>query len=131
MGTFKKDKMQKSSDFFGFRYAINGFLEAVKSEKNLRIHLVVTLMVISAGFFFHIKVLEWIAVFIMIGLVIMAELFNTAVETIINLVSPDFNHLAGKAKDISAAAVFITAIVSIIVGMAIFVPYCINFWENI
>lgn len=80
------------------------------------------LIVILCGIYYQITLVEWLACLCCFGLVIMAELFNTALETVVNLVSPEKNELARKAKDISAGAVLIAAIFSAIIGLIIFLP---------
>ena len=76
-----------------------------------------------AGFFFEIHRIEWIAIIICIGVVIAAEAFNTAIERLVNLTSPEWNPIAGEAKDIAAGAVLICAVAAAIVGLVIFIPY--------
>lgn len=105
-----------------FKYAWKGICSAVKSERNMHIHLIFVAAVVICGFVFHISKTEWLACIGCFGLVLAAEMMNTAIETIVNLVSPERHPLAGKAKDIAAGAVLIAAIASAIVGLIIFVP---------
>ncbi len=107
---------------FSFVYAFQGIKEALKSERNLKVHCGIMLIVILCGIYYQISIVEWLACLCCFGLVIMAELFNTALETVVNLVSPEKNELARKAKDISAGAVLIAAIFSAIIGLIIFLP---------
>ncbi|MNR31144.1 Undecaprenol kinase [compost metagenome] len=79
-------------------------------------------MVLLAGWHFEVSFLEWIALIVCISSVLAAELFNTAIEVLVNLVSPEFNPKAGLVKDIAAAAVLIVALMSLVVGLIIFVP---------
>lgn len=99
----------------------------IRSEKNMQIHLFIALMVVIFGWVFDISALEWIACFICIGLVFGAELFNTSIENVVDLISPDLHPLAGKAKDMAAGAVLIAAFFSVIVGLIIFVPKVWNY----
>jgi diacylglycerol kinase (ATP) len=105
-----------------FGYAFRGILFAIKTQINLKIHLVITGCVIAAGFYFRISKIEWFVIVIAIGMVIAAEIFNTAIETLTNLVSPEKNKQAGLIKDLAAGAVLITAIAAAILGILIFLP---------
>ncbi len=105
-----------------FKYAWNGIIKAIKSERNLQIHLAFVVAVVVCGLFFHISRAEWLACIICFGLVISAELFNTAIETIVNMVSPERQSMAGRAKDIAAGAVLAAAIFAAITGFIIFLP---------
>ena len=112
-----------SKDYLNsFRNALSGFFTALKSEKNLRIHLIIGFFVIFLGLLLRIKINEWLYLGIVISLVIISELFNTAIENTVDYISRDNDPLAKKIKDISAAAVLIAAITSIIMGILIFLP---------
>ena len=106
-----------------FRYAWQGIRQCVGREQNLSFHLIVTVLVIGAGFSFGITPGEWTAICLCIGLVVSAELFNTAIERLVDLVSPQRHPLAGQVKDIAAGAVLVCALAAIAVGLIIFVPY--------
>lgn len=92
-------------------------------EPNFRIHTGVALMVMCLGFYFHIPAGEWIIILICMGLVLMAELCNTAIESIVDMVSPQHQPIAGKAKDVAAAAVVVVVVMSVVVGILIFKKY--------
>ena len=111
-----------------FRYAWQGIRACVGREQNFSFHLITTVLVIGAGFAFGITRGEWTAICICIGLVIAAELFNTAVERLVDLVSPRRHPLAGQVKDIAAGAVLVCALAAIAVGLIIFVPYLTRFF---
>lgn len=108
--------------FNSFRYAFQGIKFTFKEEQNMKIHVIITIAVIIVGFILGLSYLEWIAIIICIGMVFAAEIFNTAIENMVNLVSPERNPLAGKIKDLSAAAVVVCAAISIVVGCLIFIP---------
>ncbi len=101
-------------------YAWQGFSLALREQRNCRIHLAVALLVIACSLFLQISLVEWCIVLICIGSVISAELFNSAVEKLVDLVSPDWNKKAGEIKDMSAATVLMLAITAAIVGGLIF-----------
>ena len=106
-----------------FVYAWRGLLLLIRQEHNAWIHLSAAAGVVIAGFCFNITQMEWVAVVFCIGLVLAAETFNTAIEKLANVVSPDWNELIGKVKDVAAGAVLICAITAAIVGLIIFIPY--------
>ena len=112
--------MKKRLQSFG--YAFRGITEVFGSETNMKIHLVITALVIISGFVFAISIIEWMLCLLCIGLVVGAEMINTAIENVVDLVSPEQHPLAGKAKDIAAGAVLICAFISVIIGLLIFVP---------
>ena len=111
-----------------FRYAWQGIRCCVGREQNLSFHLITTVLVIGAGFAFGITRSEWTAICICIGMVTAAELFNTAIERLVDLVSPRRHPLAGQVKDIAAGAVLVCALAAIAVGLIIFVPYLTRFF---
>jgi len=105
-----------------FGYAFKGLGYAAKTQLNFRIHLVATLVAVFAGYALHISVNEWQWVVLSIALVLITELFNTALEFLTDLVSPGYNELAGHVKDIGAGAVVVAAIFALITGLIIFLP---------
>jgi diacylglycerol kinase (ATP) len=104
-----------------FQYGFNGIRFAL-SEPNMVIHLVATVLVVSAGFFFRVSNVEWMFLVLAIGFVIAAETTNTAIEKLTDLVSPGYNEQAGRVKDMAAGAVLISAITAVIVGLIVFLP---------
>lgn len=109
-----------------FGYAWKGIKSFIRREHNAWIHLVVTCFVLCAGYFFEIQKWEWIVLILCIGMVLAAEAFNTAIERLVNLVSPERHPIAGDVKDITAGAVLICTIAAIIIGLIIFIPYIIT-----
>ena len=105
-----------------FKYAIEGFVSSFKTERNMKIHTLAMICVIIFGVALKISLTEWFACIIIICLVIGAELFNTAIETIVDMISPEKNDKAKLVKDISAAAVLVFAIGAVIIGAMIFIP---------
>ena len=94
-----------------------------KSEHNFRIHLAAALIVIILGFLFRIRSIEWMGIVLCFGLVIATEIMNTAVEKLVDFVSPQNNEKAGQIKDIAAAAVLVSACAACVAGLIIFLPY--------
>lgn len=103
-----------------FLFAAQGFRFALETERNIKIMLVFGIVVVAAGFICSLTVLEWVAILICCGMVMAAELINTAIETVVDLVSPEFHPLAGRAKDIAAAASWLLSIISACVGLLVF-----------
>ncbi len=105
-----------------FTHAINGIVYAISSEKHMRFHLFAAVIVFASGLFFDITFTEWCLLILSIGAVITAELINTALEQLVNLVSPQQNPIAGRVKDVAAGAVLIISIAAAIVGLMVFLP---------
>jgi diacylglycerol kinase (ATP) len=105
-----------------FKYAIAGIREVVQSQPNMKMHLAVGLLTVLAGFYFSLSLTEWCAVVVAIMAVLTAEAFNTALEHLTNLVSPDYHPLAGKVKDAAAGGVLLSAIGACCIGLLIFLP---------
>ncbi len=105
-----------------FGYAINGIRYSIRTQHNILIHIILAIIAITLGFLLKINSSEWIAIIIVIGLVISAEIFNTSIEELVNLVSPQKNKKAGIIKDLAAGAVLILAITAFITGLIIFLP---------
>ncbi len=115
-------KLENEKNKNTFVCAIDGIKSAIKTERNLKIHCIITIIVIIAGLIFKISPLEWCICLLCIGLVISAELINTAIETTVDMYTREKNELAGRAKDIAAGAVFIMSIFPAIIGIIIFLP---------
>lgn len=123
----KNEKMDRnrfsiSKRLLSFRYATQGILYALRTQHNLWIHLTVALLVVVFGIFFSLSTTEWIGVSFAIGMVISAEIFNSSIEKLTDLVSPGISREAGQVKDMAAGAVFICAITAAIIGLIIFAP---------
>lgn len=105
------------------KHSVRGIAVAVIEERNLKIHVFVSIAVIALSFYFKITTIEWCFILFSIALVICAELFNTALEKICDLVQPDLDHRIRDIKDISAGAVLFCSIISCIIGLCVFIPY--------
>ena len=115
-----------------FVYAFQG-LRVGLNERNMRFHLFATVVVIFLGTFFSISLLDWALVFLCIGSVLGAELFNTAIEEICDLqarVDPDIANKMGKPKDLAAGAVLMFSFFSFVIGVLIFLPHLIEFFRR-
>lgn len=103
-----------------FRYAFNGLRCLVRDEHNARIHVSVAAAVLIAGGVIGLERWEWVAIVGCIGVVLMAEAFNSAVEAVADRFGPERHPLIGKAKDVAAAGVLIVAVAAVIIGAIIF-----------
>lgn len=103
-----------------FLFAIQGFRTAVATERNIKVMLAVGALAVAAGLVIGLDLVSWAVILLCCAVVIMAELFNTAIETVVDLVSPEFHPLAGRAKDIAAAAVWFLSFVVAIVGVLVY-----------
>jgi len=106
--------------FKSFRYASHGILLGFRTQHNFRIHLAAFSLVIIAGIFFHISTLEWCLLLIVSAMVMCFELINSAIELLVDQVSPEYNEKAGMIKDLLAAAVMLSAIFAAAAGVLIF-----------
>lgn len=106
-----------------FTYAFAGIGSFLHKEHNAWIHCTAMLAVIIAGFSFGITRTEWLILILCFALVLAAEAFNTAIERLVDLVSPGYHPIAGDVKDVAAGAVLICAIAAAIIGLVIFIPY--------
>jgi diacylglycerol kinase len=105
-----------------FRFAFSGIGVLLKQEHNARIHLFILLLVVMAGIILKIPLSGWMAIVIAAGLVFMSECFNSAIEKLSDVVSPEKNDKIKIAKDVAAAGVLISAIISVIIGVIVFLP---------
>jgi diacylglycerol kinase (ATP) len=107
-------------------FALNGIIILIKTENSIKTHLFISILVIFCGLYFQISIIEWILQTICIGVVLLTESLNTAIERIANFVNPDYNKDIGLIKDIGAGAVVFTVIMSAIVGILIYLPILIS-----
>lgn len=103
-----------------FLVAIKGILYGIRTQRNMKVHVAVAVMVIILGFITGINKSEWLWIGLCIALVFMAELMNTAIEAAVNLVTSEWHPMAKAAKDTAAGAVFVVVIFSVVVGIIIF-----------
>lgn len=114
----QKNRSYKSS----FRFAFEGVRTVFQEERNMRSHTLSALATIIVSLFLPLSLHEWLWILLVCFLVIVMEIWNTVVENIIDLVSPEYHPLAKKVKDMAAAAVLSTSSFSVIVGLIILLP---------
>ena len=105
-----------------FRDAFNGLKESFLTQVNFRIHIVAAVIAILMGIWLHISVIEWAVLILTISMVIVCEQMNTAIEYLVDFISPEYHIMAGKIKDLAAGAVLFTAVAAIATGIFIFIP---------
>jgi diacylglycerol kinase len=106
----------------GFGYAFCGLAYAFKTQLNFKIHCLVGIIVILLGLYTNLRWAEWLWILFAIAIVIIVELLNTAIEVLVDLISPHQHPKAGAIKDLSAAAVLVSALLALAIGLFIFVP---------
>lgn len=110
-----------------FSCAWAGFVQTLRSQRNMKIHLAMAALAVVLGAVLAIDIVSWIAITVAIALVLAAECLNTAIEAVVDLVSPDYRELARCAKDCAAGAVLICALGAAAVGLMVFIPRLINY----
>lgn len=114
--------MWRHSLWESFGYAFTGIVETFRVGRNFKIQLGFAIAAIILGIVFRISTAEWAIIVICFGLVLGGECVNTAIESIVDLASPDYHELAKRAKDCAAGGVLIAAIASLVVAALIFLP---------
>ena len=107
----------------GFGYALKGLRIASREESNFRVQIILGSLAILAGIFLHITRIEWLFVIGAAGLVLTAELLNTALEELCDMLKPTHDPHVAKIKDLSAGAVFAASVTALLIGCIIFLPY--------
>ena len=122
--------MRAKRDIFGpFRVAMSGLVFTFKTQRHMRFHVYVVIVVVLLGIYVNLGLREMLVLLFTISLVVVAEMFNSAIEAVVDLVSPSYHPLAKFAKDIAAGAVLITTIVALVVGALLILGE--NRWEAI
>ena len=119
----KQEKSAWSKFIAGFGYAFAGLWYVMRTQRNARVHIVIATIAILVGIFLHIAAMEFALLFVAISGVFIAEMFNTVFELCVDLASPEYHPLAKIAKDVAAGAVLVNAMLSVIIGLFIFVPH--------
>jgi undecaprenol kinase len=122
-----KDNKRKYKYSETFKFALEGIRVSILNEKNIRFHLFFSVIVIVFAIIFNLTQIEWMFILFAIVGMIVVEMINTAIERVVDLVTDQYHPLAGQAKDIAAGAVLIYAILSVIIGMIIFIPKILMF----
>ena len=103
-----------------FKYAFQGILYSFNTQRNIRIHFCIAIIILILGTYLHLSNIEWSLILLTISIVVTGEMINTAIEKTIDLVTEEYKILAKIAKDVAAGAVLISSMISIIIGILIF-----------
>ena len=114
-----------------FKYSIDGLVYAYKYEQSMMIHVFATICVLAVNIFFRVSDFEWLITIVCIGMVLAAELINTAIEAVVDLITLEQHPLAKIAKDCTSAATFVLAMMALAIGLVIYVPHFIEFLETV
>ncbi|WP_347862727.1 diacylglycerol kinase family protein [Salimicrobium sp. PL1-032A] len=120
MNSVSKDP--KAKKWIGFRFALSGLSGMIREERNLKIHLGASVLVVVTGFIFTVSVVEWAILLLTIALVLSLEVMNAVVERVMDFIHPDYHQKVKVIKDAAAGAVLIAAIMAVLIAIVIFVP---------
>lgn len=123
--------MEMKHFFQSFKFAGKGIWLAVMQQRNLRFQFMVAALVIVAAYIFEVTKVEWCILLLCIGLVISLEIMNTAIELVVNLISPQWQESAGRIKDLAAGAVLWSSIIAVLIGLIVFGNRLLLFIEAI
>jgi diacylglycerol kinase len=110
----------------GFGYALSGLWYALRTQRNVRVHVAIAILAITMGIVLRISAEEFAMIFIAIASVFIAEMFNTVFELCVDLASPQYHPLAKRAKDIAAGAVLLSAMLAVVIGLLVLGPHLWN-----
>ena len=119
----KPSKSEWAKFIAGFGYAFSGLWYALRTQRNIRVHVLIALLAIALGIILHISTVEFALIFVAITAVFIAEMFNTVFELFIDLASPEYHPLAKIAKDVAAGAVLLNAMLAVVIGLLVFGPH--------
>ena len=133
MAQISRDEIKKHG--FGrflksFGYSMDGLIYAYKYEQSMLIHVIATIGVVIANILFKITSFEWLVTLLSIGMVLAAELVNTAIEAVVDLVTLEIHPLAKIAKDCGSAATFVLAMMAAAIGCVVYIPHIIEIVKN-
>ncbi len=119
-------KLKSKKIIDSFKYAFQGICTSFRNERNIKIHILIMLLVILSGVFLRFSKEEWMICILLFAIVIAGELFNTSIETIVDIIMPEKNEKAKIAKDVAAGAVLVLAISAAMIGFMIMIPKIIR-----
>ncbi len=125
----RDQRLSFSGRIRSFRCAVKGIGEMLRSQHNAWIHAAATVLVIAAGLVMGLEAGEWCWITLAVIAVWTAEALNTAFEFLTDVASPEFHPLAGKAKDVAAGAVLISAVGAMIIAGIVFFPKIVAVWR--
>lgn len=114
-----------------FSFSISGLKYAYKYEQSMFVHVIATICVITANIIFKVQPIEWLITVLAIGMVLAAELINTAIEAIVDMVTLEFHPLAKIAKDCGSAATFVLAMMAAVIGIVVYLPHILEILKGL
>lgn len=102
--------------------SVNGLVYAYLNEQSLTLHALLTIFVLASGFYFDITKMQWAILVVVMAIIIVTELLNTAIEAVVDLVTKEYHELAKVAKDCASAAAFVSSLVALSLYLYVFVP---------
>lgn len=114
-----------------FSFSISGLKYAYKYEQSMFVHVIATICVITANVIFKVQPIEWLITVLAIGMVLAAELINTAIEAIVDMVTLEFHPLAKIAKDCGSAATFVLAMMAAVIGIVVYLPHILEILKGL
>jgi len=108
--------------FKSFKFSFDGLKYAYTHEQSLALHVIVMAIIIACGFGFHITPLQWVITLVMGALILVAELFNTSIEAVVDMVTEEYHPLAKVAKDTASAACFVADLIAAGMWLVVFAP---------
>lgn len=118
-----RDKSAFAKFIASFRYAFNGLWHTLRTQRNMRVHLGIAIVIVIAGVLLHISPVEFAILILTMSGVFVAEMFNTVCETCVDLAQPEYHPLARIAKDVAAGAVLLAAILAVLIGLLVLGPH--------
>lgn len=122
---FDRNKIKKKGIrrfIASIKNSVNGLIYAYLNEQSLTLHAILTIIVLISGFYFHISKMQWAILVIVMTIIIVTELLNTAIEAVVDMVTDKYNELAKIAKDCASAAAFIASILALGLYLYVFIP---------
>jgi diacylglycerol kinase len=120
--------MRSHSLVESFRFALSGLWYALHTQRNVRVHLTIAAAAVVLGLWLGLSPVQWAVIALTIGFVLVSEMLNTVAETLVDLLSPGYHPLAKIVKDVTAGAVLLTAVISVVVGLLVLGP---PLWERV
>lgn len=109
-----------------FIYAFRGLVKAFREEQNLRIQAVMGIIVLATAWYFGVTRMEWCILILTIGIVMLTEIINTAIELVTDVLKPRIDNYVKVIKDVMAAAVMMSSVMAVVIGLIIFIPYLLE-----
>jgi len=119
---YSEQSTSRAAFFASFRYAFAGLAYTFRTQRNFRIHIAIAILAALLGLVLGLSWVEWAVVVVLVVVVLSAEMVNTMVEALVDLVTPEYHPLAKVAKDVAAGVVLLSAIGAVLVGVLIFLP---------